>query len=208
MTYEYPPVPAGWWSTQGRAQKLVKIDTMSAPVFTQRSSMALPPPPIANRHIIEQMAPAPQAKHRVMHPCILRRASACCHSTHTVLSTRESTSLQCMRYQTDSLGLSAVEPPDAVVSIPRAAAVHMFGVRHTERQQHIAEHILHFRPAAVVVETAMNAMHGSERGTVMNFDDPDTLQHLQSDLYARMFYQMGAQLRDQPEPWLTDTWKA
>lgn len=83
----------------------------------------------------------------------------------------------------------------------------MFGVQHCERQPHIADHILRTRPTAVVVETALNALHGAAAGTVLRLDDPGMAQQLQSDFYARMFYQLGCRLREEPEPWATSSWQ-
>lgn len=115
-------------------------------------------------------------------------------------STSYSTEIQC---EPDGATL-----PDVIITLPSAAVIHLFGVQHCERQPHIAEHILRTRPAALVVETALNALHGAETGTVLHLNDPGVVQQLQSDFYARMFYQLGSQLRDEEEPWTTKTWQA
>ena len=95
----------------------------------------------------------------------------------------------------------------ATLGLPGAAAITLFGVRHTEEDADIGEHILHQRPAAVVVETAITAGHGTATGAMFQPDDQGTAQELQRDLGARIIVQLGRRLRDAAEPCCDPIWQ-
>ncbi|KAI3429568.1 hypothetical protein D9Q98_005655 [Chlorella vulgaris] len=97
-----------------------------------------------------------------------------------------------------------LQPPEG------GAAIHLFGVVHGGHESEVGEFILRQRPELVVVETALNAAHGSAHGNTVCRQDCLTFTHStapgSTDHRARTFAHYGVQLADMPHPLGSHLW--
>lgn len=90
------------------------------------------------------------------------------------------------------------------------AVIHLFGVCHGGTDSEVAEFILKHRPEVVVVETSLNAAHGSAHGNTIVRQDCLTFSHAAApgshEQRARPFAQYGVQLADMAHPLGSHLW--